>query len=59
MKAMRIHQYGSTNSLTLVDIGKLQPSQCHSFPLSDAASVHGRGEAAGLRGRTALHIGPA
>jgi NADPH:quinone reductase-like Zn-dependent oxidoreductase len=43
----------------LIDAGQLQPSPCHSFSLSEAASVHERGEAAGLKGRTALHIGPA
>ena len=42
----------------LIDAGQLQPSPCHSFPLSEAASVHERGEATGLKGRTALHIFP-
>jgi NADPH:quinone reductase-like Zn-dependent oxidoreductase len=43
----------------LVDAGQLLPSACQSFPLSDAARVHERGEAAGLIGRTALLIGSA
>jgi NADPH:quinone reductase-like Zn-dependent oxidoreductase len=41
----------------LVDAGQLLPSACQSFPLSDAARVHESGEAAGLKGRTALQTG--
>ena len=43
---------------TLVDAGQLLPSACHSFQLSDAASVHESGEAGVLKGRTALQTGP-
>jgi NADPH:quinone reductase-like Zn-dependent oxidoreductase len=43
----------------LVDAGQLLPLASHSYPLSDAVWVHENGEAAGLKGRTALHFDPA
>jgi NADPH:quinone reductase-like Zn-dependent oxidoreductase len=40
----------------MVDAGRLQTVPCHTFPLVDARSVHERGEARTLAGRTVLVV---
>lgn len=40
----------------LVDTGALKPLACHEYTLADAANVHELGQAAGLAGRTVLHV---
>ena len=40
----------------MVDAGRLQTLPCHEFPFSEVRSVHERGEARTLAGRTVLRV---
>jgi NADPH:quinone reductase-like Zn-dependent oxidoreductase len=40
----------------MVDAGRLQTVPCHEYPLSEVRSVHERGEARALQGRTVLRV---
>jgi len=40
----------------MVDAGRLQTLPCHEFPFSEVRSVHERGEASTLAGRTVLRV---